>query len=1024
MAPNAWRRMVFARAVMACILAASLAAVSTLASVPSFAFATFDGSQQNNTVKVGVVEQAGSAQRDENGVLRGFDAEFMSRIAQYAGFDMQYTFYSDFNELLDAVEKGEVEMAAGISKTPEREQRFLYAERKIGSGKLNLRVRPDDDRYEYGNIEQIAHMKVGAIEGSIMAAKALEWAKEAAIELNLTTYAGEDELVSALSSGTIDGAFVNSSVLADCREVLVIDVIDYFVVFNKNERDLKNAVDSAMNRILDEDVLYFEHLEEAYKSKRAASLTFTADEKRFLEEHSQAPLIVAAITDNPPYNDRETGAPRGIVKDYYDHLSEAINEGGAPVSFEVADYPDLDAAIEAVASGKADVLGMTIIDSTTAGQHGLALTCSYGMQNIMSIAMPQNQNLLFENGTSIRTAVLESERDTLAVYLATQKTDYDLVSMKSLDDCYRALQTGEVDLFVTSSARATWLMNQHRAGTFVEAIVSESVLPIYGAVAKKNATLGAIMSKASQANETALGTITVANTAPRVDTMTVFNRLPVPWLIAGFSAVVLALGAIIYGVGRTLHNRDMRRKDLEIIDAQENLLWSYEHDAVTGLINRRGAIRRLKASLVSSGPYTMVFVGIDNFHTINESYGHDMGDRVMVETGKRLLSFAKEIPDQRTVYRYGMGLFLLVCEGVLFTHDSSEVQEIARIAKTPLPLAEHATTGDARGNAPSTDALRLHASLGIATSSGSDDPEQVIRNCHMALDRAREGEGRGIYVYSNELLQQMSRSNEMQEMLEQAVEGELFYMVYQPQVNLSTRTVSGYEALVRMKDGSLSPGEFIPLAESNGLILRIGRITTKLVVKQLAAWRDEGMELRPVSINYSSMQMADTSYIDYLFELLDEYDIDPSLIEIEITERLVMHHEKETSTFFGRLQQAGIKILMDDFGTGYSSLNYLAYIPVDVIKFDKSIVDAFLVCETDIAEEGSDSRGNEFVRNLVRMSHGLGKAVIVEGVEEPWQAELLTDLEADAIQGYCFSRPLPANEVPSYRVPDFQARPR
>ncbi len=1017
MAPNARRRMVLARAVMACILAASLVAVGALVSVPSMAFATLDGGQQNSTVKVGVVEQAGSAKRDDDGVLRGFDAEYMNRIAQYAGFTMEYTFYPDFDELLNAVERGEVQTAAGISKTPEREQRFLYAERKIGSGKLNLRVRPDDDRYEYGNVDQIAHMKVGAIEGSIMATKALEWAQEAAIELNLKTYAGESELTNALSSGEIDGAFVNSSVLADCREILVLDVIDYFVVFNKNERDLKNAVDSAMNRILNEDVLYFEHLEGAYKPKRAASLAFTAAEKHFLEEHSQAPLIVAAIADNPPYHDHVAGTTHGIVKDYYDHLAEVISEGGAPISFEVADYPNLDEAIEAVASGKADVLGMTIIDSTTAGQHGLALTCSYGMQNIISIAMPQNQNLLFENGTGVRTAVLESERDTLAVYLATQKTDYDLMPMKSLDDCYKALQTGAVEVFVTSSARATWLMNQHRAGTFVEAIVSESILPEYGAVASKNAELGAILSKASQADETALGTITVANTAPRVDTMTVFNRLPVPWLIAGFTAIVVALGASIYGVGRVIHERDMRRKNREIIDAQENLLWSYEHDAVTGLINRRGAIRRLKAALASSGPYSMVFVGIDNFHTINESYGHDMGDRVMVETGKRLLSFAQEIPDRRTVYRYGMGLFLLVCEEVLFTRDSNEVQEIARIAQTPLSLTDHAIMGDAKGDVPGTDALRLRASLGIATSSGSDDPEQVIRNCHMALDRAREGEERGIYAYSNELLQQMSHSNEVQELLEQAVEDELFYMVYQPQINLGTHTVGGYEALVRMKDGGVSPGEFIPLAESNGLILRIGRITTKLVVQQLAAWRDEGMELRPVSINYSSMQMADTGYIDYLFELLEEYRIDPSLIEIEITERLVMRHEKETSAFFGRLQQAGIKILMDDFGTGYSSLNYLAYIPVDVIKFDKSIVDAFLVCEVDAAEEGSDSRGNEFVRNLVRMSHGLGKTVIVEGVEELWQAELLTNLEADAIQGYCFSRPLPANEVPSYRVP-------
>ena len=225
-------------------------------------------------------------------------------------------------------------------------------------------------------------------------------------------------------------------------------------------------------------------------------------------------------------------------------------------------------------------------------------------------------------------------------------------------------------------------------------------------------------------------------------------------------------------------------------------------------------------------------------------------------------------------------------------------------------------------------------------------------------------------------------------------------MVYQPQVDVITKKVCGYEALVRMKEPGVYPGQFIPIAEKNGWIWRIGRITTSLVIRQLAAWRDAGKELHPVSINFSSNQLNDIHYLDYLENLLQEYAIPPELVEIEITEGIYLDRSAQADELFKRFKKLGIRLLMDDFGTGYSSLGYLTYIPVDVIKLDKSLVDNYLV-------EGKDL----FIKDIIRLIHDLDKEMIIEGVEEKWQYERLCEFEADVIQGYYFSKPLPANEA-------------
>jgi EAL domain-containing protein (putative c-di-GMP-specific phosphodiesterase class I) len=225
-------------------------------------------------------------------------------------------------------------------------------------------------------------------------------------------------------------------------------------------------------------------------------------------------------------------------------------------------------------------------------------------------------------------------------------------------------------------------------------------------------------------------------------------------------------------------------------------------------------------------------------------------------------------------------------------------------------------------------------------------------------------------------------------------------MVYQPQVDISSGEVIGYEALIRLKNQKLSPSDFIPVAEGEGMIITIGRIITKLVVEQMHKWQQRGYELKPVAINFSAVQMHDLGYKNYLLDLLKSNDVKPELIVIEITENIFLENKETTIVFLNELRAYGIKIAIDDFGTGYSSLSYLTFLPIDAIKLDRTLSIKFLELE-NIAVMDS----------LIALAHSLNLKVIAEGIEECQQVKRLIVGNCDAIQGFYFNKPLEAEEV-------------
>ncbi|MBE5843747.1 MAG: EAL domain-containing protein [Butyrivibrio sp.] len=434
--------------------------------------------------------------------------------------------------------------------------------------------------------------------------------------------------------------------------------------------------------------------------------------------------------------------------------------------------------------------------------------------------------------------------------------------------------------------------------------------------------------------------------------------------------------------GKRINSELMESRD-ELERSHERLKYLAEHDDFLDILNRRSAVNYLRDITTPDSVYSILMVDIDNFKDINETYGHQVADEIL----KYLSLELEKLSDDNgwMLARYGGDEFLVMAKAERVTEDSPTIEHIMNIFRTPISIGD--------------ETIAMSCSMGISVSDGMTLPDQHIINAEIAMYEAKLRGRNKAFLYSNELKKKVRDENKIKAKILDAIDNNKFFMVYQPQIDTQTCKVIGYEALVRMEEG-ISPGVFIPIAEASGWVARIGRITTELVISQLSEWKKQGHTLHPISINFSSNQLNDTGYVDFLKETLEKYDVSSNLVEIEVTESLFLERTDKAKKLFDRLKEMNIRILMDDFGTGYSSLGYLTYIPVDVIKLDKSLVDAYLV-------DGKD----RFIKDVILLAHDLDKMIIIEGVEEKWQYERLKEFKADIIQGYYFSKPLKPEEA-------------
>ncbi|HYO44122.1 MAG TPA: EAL domain-containing protein [Candidatus Limnocylindrales bacterium] len=423
------------------------------------------------------------------------------------------------------------------------------------------------------------------------------------------------------------------------------------------------------------------------------------------------------------------------------------------------------------------------------------------------------------------------------------------------------------------------------------------------------------------------------------------------------------------------------------------------HDTLTGLPNRTMLLNRLAEQMdsatreegrrrVTQSRVALILLDLDRFKVVNESLGHAAGDLLLTEVGKRLLAAARSTD---TVARLGSDEF-----GVLLGPVRS-VREAERVAaRIEASLAGVFVLEGSE--------VSVGASMGIAIgSAGLPHPFDLLKQAEIALHRAKADPIRNVILFDPEMHVQALDRVALEHDLRGAIERSELRLHYQPLVELLTGEVLGMEALLRWEHptrGLISPLSFIPLAEETGLILPIGRWVLETACHQLRDWqrRFPAASGLAISVNLSARQFAESSLISNVATILDHAGLEPGLLELEITESVVMDQSEASIERLRALRALGVRLVLDDFGTGYSSLSYLRRLPLDTIKIDRSFVSGL---------GGEDPADGTIVQAVIALAHGLGIDVVAEGIETATQLTSLRDLACDRGQGYFFARPLP-----------------
>ena len=438
------------------------------------------------------------------------------------------------------------------------------------------------------------------------------------------------------------------------------------------------------------------------------------------------------------------------------------------------------------------------------------------------------------------------------------------------------------------------------------------------------------------------------------------------------------------GLAITLRDISERKSHLAELSRLSN------EDALTGLPNRQWLTHFLPPALAkASGEVALLFLDLNDFKHVNDTHGHQIGDQLLKASAQRLKSLLRP---EDVVVRFGGDEFvvlLMPTEGDV--HSARVAARIVSAFAAPFALQ-------------SVRAM-IGASVGISVypRDGTESSE-LIRHADIAKDAAR-AEGKGQYrFYDASLSRTLQGRLQLKQSLLDAIALDQFVLYYQPRVDALTGELCSMEALLRWihpEHGMIAPLDFIPLAESSGLILQIGEIVMDKACAQIDEWRRAGLALVPVSINVSPRQFAHGEVSAQLAQCLVRHTVAPALLEVEITESAMMGEQHDIIAQLDAIRALGVKLHVDDFGTGYSSLSQLQKLRMDVLKVDRAFT----------AELGQSREGKVFFQAIVSMAHALGMTVVAEGVETAAQLAILQELACNEVQGYYVARPAPADAM-------------
>lgn len=428
-------------------------------------------------------------------------------------------------------------------------------------------------------------------------------------------------------------------------------------------------------------------------------------------------------------------------------------------------------------------------------------------------------------------------------------------------------------------------------------------------------------------------------------------------------------------------------------NAEEKIKFMAYHDSLTNLPNRAFFIEKLTEDLKRCNEFgcegAVLFIDLDDFKKINDTLGHEFGDHLLKHISGALALVKR---DNDMVCRFTGDEFLILQPNI---KNHSEVIEVANavltIFRNPFILNDKE--------------VYITATIGITLYPGDgEDANSILKNADTAMYKAKEAGKNKYEFYDQQMYNGLDRKTKIEMILRNSIKNKELNLYYQPQVEVESGRTVGFEVLLRLYNeelGYISPGEFIAIAEETGLIVYIGEWVLREACIQNKVWKQKKYDYDYIAVNISAVQLQQPDFLDMVKRVLSETGISPKELELEITESIVMKSLDSSVRILSELRRMGVRVALDDFGTGYSSLNYLRRMPIDTLKVDKSFIDGI----------SSDATEEAIADGIIQMAHKMNLQVVAEGVEYLSQLQVLSRKKCNKVQGYLFSRPVPAEDI-------------
>ena len=926
-------------------------------------------------VRVGWYESSFN-RTDSLGRRSGYAYEYQMKLAAYTGWRYEYV-QGSWPELLQMLIDGEIDLMSDVSYTPERAESMLFPSLPMGAEDYYLFVSQRNQEISSSDYSTLNGKKVGANRGSVQADFFREWAQRNGVDCELIEVTtSEDETLQMLVRGELDAYVTVDSFSAQTyaepdRPVPVCKIgsSDFFFAVNKNRPDLLIDLEGGMNRIQDENRHYNHELTEKHLVTAGANAFLTAGEKKWLEQHG---TIRVGYQDNYLAfcaTDPETGELTGALKDYLDYAADCVMN--AHISFEAVAFSTASAALEALKNGEIDCVFPANLSACDGEDMGLFLTPPLMRTDLYAVVRQDDRQVLIGR-EHVVVAVNEGNpnyESCLKDFFPAWRTVY----YPTTADCLQAVSFSVADCVLISSYRYNNIARQCEKLNLTTVATGKG-LDYCFAVAAGEPELYSLLARIADLvpEFTVNSALTFYTAEDARGTLRDFIAAH-PWMVI---AVVVAILLVILAL--MIRSMFAERKAARLIAATET-------DTLTGLYNREYFLQyagRMRREHPENNMDAAV-LNIDRFHAVNAMNGRGFGDLVLKTLGEEIGAVAKEN------------------DGIAGRFEADRFDIWCRHREDYQPVYDR-LQGRLNALAPAAG-IRLR--MGVMPGRPEMEVVQMFDRARTACAMAKDSYSNHLVIYDDQMQERENYEQRLLNDLHRALNSYEFEVYYQPQFDIRSdppKLVSA-EALVRWNHpeiGIIPPNDFVPLFERNGKIGEVDRYVWSETARQIARWRDMYGITIPVSVNLSRVDVFDPALDSALDHLIAYNGLGQDTLKLEVTESAYTGNADQVARVVEGLRRKGYVVEMDDFGSGYSSLNMLSAMPVDVLKMDRAF----------IRRIGDTEKDKHLVALILGLARSLKIPVVAEGVETEEQLQMLRELGCPLVQGFYFSKPLPAAE--------------